>query len=416
MNLTYFNLKNLALLIGTAVMLVFFLGGCSKGGSNPTPKNTTPKLAITALSVNSGPYMTLVSLTGTGFSTTLANNQVFFNGVAATPINVTLDGTGLSVTVPLGAGTGPVTATVNGVTATGPVFTYQPEEIVSTLPGNFTAITGIAIDGSGNIYVADVVTNTIQKITPTGVQSVLAGGTEGFADGTGAAASFTGIEGMTIDANGNLYVVDAGNSLIRKVTPLGVVTTLAGNRYSSSTDGVGTSASFSMPWGIVIDASGNLYVTDVGTSRIRKITPAGVVSTLTTTGLSFGVKGITIDKTGNLYVSDQTSNQIIKITTAGIASAFAQNTSSPTVTFDSPTGLAIDANGNIFAANQFNGTISKITPAGVASVFAGLSATLGFTDGPVAVATFGAPLYIAFDASGNMYISDNARVRKISFQ
>ena len=141
--------------------------------------------------------------------------------------------------------------------------------------------TGVATDSSGNVYVADANNHTIRKVTPAGVVTTLAGlaGNSGSADGTGSAARFHSPNGVATDSSGNVYVADTGNHTIRQITPAGVVTTLAGLAGSSgSTDGPGSAARFYYPEGVATDSSGNVYVADTVNDTIRKITPAGVVT------------------------------------------------------------------------------------------------------------------------------------------
>ena len=148
--------------------------------------------------------------------------------------------------------------------------------------GRFFFPTGVAVDAAGNVYVADSSNHTIRTITPAGVVSTLAGlaGNPGSTDGTGSAAQFNFPQGVALDAAGNVYVCDTGNATIRKVTPAGVVTTLAGLAGSlGSVDGTGSAARFFSPTGIGVDAAGNFYVAERGMVAIRKVTPAGIVTT-----------------------------------------------------------------------------------------------------------------------------------------
>jgi serine/threonine protein kinase, bacterial len=193
----------------------------------------------------------------------------------------------------------------------------------------FTNPTGLAVDKNENVYVVDNTFATIKKITPDGWVSLLAGGVgvPGGTDGTGAAAGFNQPRNLTVDSSGNLYVADAGDQEIRKITPGGVVTTLAGNLSGNgmSVDGVGAAANFSVPMGIAMDGSGNLYVADNLTGMIRKVTPGGVVTTIAGTGEQGAKDGpgktatfnrptaIAIDGSGNLYVSDAGNYKVRKI-------------------------------------------------------------------------------------------------------
>jgi len=146
---------------------------------------------------------------------------------------------------------------------------------------SFYQPTGVAADASGNIYVADFRNNLIRKISPAGLVTTLAGsGAQGSANGTGVYASFYQPTSVAADASGNIYVADDGNHLIREISPAGVVTTLAGSGVQGLANGTGIAASFNNPQGVAVDASGNVYVADYGNNMIREITPAGVVTTL----------------------------------------------------------------------------------------------------------------------------------------
>lgn len=429
------------------IALSLFLISCSKGGggSNSAP---TPAPTITSISVTSGPYNTRVIITGTGFSSNIADDKIFFNGKAAviTPIATS---TKLFTNVPLAAGTGKVTVTVNSQTATGPVFTYIPAEVVTTFAGNFNPGTadgvgtaasffqpyGIAIDKANNFYISDQEDGKIRKVTPEGVVSTFAGsGSQGFADGQGPAASFNLPAGLAVDASGNIFLADMGNGLIREISTTGQVTTIAGNRLPHSTNGQGTAASFNLPSGVTIDGSGNLYIAESGGGLIRKITSSGLVSTFAGgnlngnadgTGTNAGFTspvGITIDGTGNLYVADQSYGLIRKITTpgavvtslAGSAPGFANGTGTA-AEFSSPSGVAVDQSGNVYVADTENFVIRKITPSGVVTTFAGTGYP-GMDDGAAVNATFLFPLGLVIDSSGNIFVLDANAVREISFQ
>jgi sugar lactone lactonase YvrE len=293
---------------------------------------------------------------------------------------------------------------------------------------------GVATDTAGNVYVADTHNNKIRKITPEGVVSTIAGsGVNGYANGTGTAAQFNLPSGVAADGIGNVYVADQQNHRIRKISPAGVVTTFAGSSQGYA-DGIATVARFSTPVGVATDAAGNVYVADYYNNKIRKITSAGVVSTLagSTQGYADGTgtaaqfynpSGVALDAAGNVYVADYNNNRIRKITPAGIVSTFAGSGIAvgsldgigTAAMFYYPNGVATDGVGNVYVADFNNNEIRKITPEAVVSTLAG-NGNSGATDGIGALAQFKYPTGVATDAAGNVYISDtsNHRIRKIA--
>jgi streptogramin lyase len=242
----------------------------------------------------------------------------------------------------------------------------------------FSGPQGVAADASGNVYVADNFNNVIREISPSGVVTTFAGdGNPGYTDGPAASAEFYGPQAIAIDAQGNLYVCDVGNSVIRKITQAGTVSTFAGNGTRGYINGDVTAAEFNNPQGIAVDASGNVYVADRTTSVIRKISTAGKVITLS--GLIPGA-----------YTTNQEESLPIKGYYDGAANISL---------FNSPEGLAVDASGNVYVADLLNYAIRKLTPAGVSSTYAG---------GIVQTTVVGSPTALCFDKTGDMYITDQS--------
>lgn len=416
---------------------------CSKTDTKPAIKNT--QVTISSIDVNSGPYNTVVVLTGTGFGVTSANDKVFFNGKPATVSSASA--TKLTVVVPLGAGTGNITLSVdNSAPVSGPVFTYQISTIVSILAGgvtrgavngtgnaaSFNYPTGIAVDTAGNAYVADYGNNLIRKITKAGTVTTFAGtGTAGSVNGLETSASFYFPFGVGLDVSGNVYVADYLNNSIRKINTAGVVTTLAGSGSSGSADGTGASASFRGPSAVAADAVGNVYVADLHNHMIRKITAAGVVTTFagngspgstngTGTAASFNYpSGVAVDAAGNVYVADSGNNLIRKIDAAGMVSTFAGNGTAgsangtgTSASFNDPTSVALDAAGNVYVADYLNNSIRKIGTAGVVTT---ISATIGSTGIPF---SFNSPISIAANVAGKLYVVNyaNSLIYEIFFE
>ena len=268
------------------------------------------------------------------------------------------------------------------------ISTFAGSGSVGSIDGTGTAASfnnsqGIAIDSSGTFYVTE--NYKIRKITSAGVVSTLAGsGSSGSTDGIATAASFNLLRGIAVDSSGTLYVADAFNNKIRKITSAGVVSTLAGSGSSGSTDGIGTVASFNIPLAVAVDSSGIVYVVDQYSNKIRKITSAGVVSTLAGSGsngsidgvgtsASFsGLQGIVIDNNSNIYVTDSSNNKIRKITTEGVVTTFAGSGSlsatdgtGTAASLGRPVEMAIDSNGNIFVMEQFSIKLRKVTSSAV---------------------------------------------------
>jgi len=284
---------------------------------------------------------------------------------------------------------------------------------------------GLAINVSGNITVADSANHKIRKISPAGVVTTLAGnGTAGSLDGTGTGAEFSSPGGVTVDISGNVYVADTNNHAIRKVTAAGVVTTMAGNSTTSGvTDGTETAAQFYSPGGVALDASGNIYVADSGNNLIRRVSPLGVVTTIAgsgTAGTADGTgtaaqfnnpTGIAVDSSGNFIIADTGSHTIRKMTPAGVVTTiaglagFSGSQDGVIPLFNRPQGVATDAAGNIYVADSSNHTLRKISASGQTTTIGGSALVSGSAEGTT-LARFNAPVGIAVDAYGNLRVSD----------
>ncbi|HUJ44661.1 MAG TPA: NHL repeat-containing protein [Opitutaceae bacterium] len=316
-----------------------------------------------------------------------------------------------------------------------------PDGVVSTIAGKagysgsadgigevarFNQPFAIAVDTARNLYVADTVNLTVRKITPTGAVTTLAGlaGTQGSSDGSGSAARFCIPSGIAVDAGGNVYVADSGNNTIRKITPAGAVTTLAGTAgVFGSADGTGAAAEFFYPLALAVDAQDTIYLAEAGSCAVRKITPAGEVTTLVAAGMSIIPQGIAVDRAGNVFVSDY-YNIIRKIAAEGSSvlagKAGAEGSADGiggAARFRNPFGLTTDAAGNLFVADRDNNTIRKITPSAAVTTIAGLGldSSLGSTDGPLPQARFNSLASAAFGPAGEIYVADtiNSTIRKI---
>lgn len=393
---------------------------------NLTVRKITPAFVVTTIA---GAVGVSGSADGTG-----AAAQFAF------PFGITVDGSGNLYVADIN------NHTIRKITSAGVVSTLAGlTNNAGTANGTGSAArfhypTGVAVDASGNIVVADTGNDTIRSITPAGVVTTLAGtpGVEGGADGTGAAALFIAPAGLTADTAGNLYIADTDNSTIRKIAPGAVVTTLAGTSAQPAVvNGTGGAARFNYPAGLARDASGNAYVTDQIGNTVRKITAAGVVTTIagspglsgTTDAVGAAARfnnptGIAVDTAGVLYVADAGNHTIRKIATDGTVTTFAgtagttgtQNGTGIAAQFNDPEGLAVDASNNLYVADTGNNVIRKITPAGVVTTFAGVMGTAGSQDGAVGVAQFSGPMGVCVDSSGTVYVADtsNGTIRKIA--
>jgi len=363
-----------------------------------------------------------------------------------------------SVQVTCSANAYHLSGTISGLTAAGLILANGTDTVSPAAnAGSFAFTNTVAFGGTFSVTVqqqpagqtcsvagafpatmgpGDVTSLSVDCTAVTGL-SVVVGQTScpipNLVDGNGTSASVPQAEGLAFDHNGNLFVIGNQSKTLQKITPLGNVTTLAGNSSNGGTiDGTGSSASFSDPAGIALDSTGNLYVTDGYT--VRRVTQAGVVTTLAGTAQSPGlvdatgaaarfnqVHGVATDTAGNAYIADESNNVIRKLTPAGVVTTFAGGGSVGGTTagfvdgtgtaalFSAPVGIAVDASGNVYVADYLNWAIRKITPAGVVSTLAGGGPTHpGLADGTGSAARFGGTTSLALGPAGSLYVLDQS--------
>jgi uncharacterized protein (TIGR03437 family) len=332
--------------------------------------------------------------------------------------------------------------------------------VISTIAGNgnykytgdggpstsatLAAPSGVVIDGAGNINICDNFANRVRTVNAFGIINLTAGtSAPGFAgDGAPATlASLADCDGMALDSAGNLYIADTGNRRIRKISKAGIISTYAGNGNNnfSGDGGVATLAALSGPQGVAVDAQGNVYIADTGNSRIRKVSTAGIITTLAGTGVA-GYSGdngpaiaaelntpvrLTVDTSGNLYVSDSNANVVRRISAAGTITTFAGNGTAgfsgdgrlaTAAALNNPHGLAIDASGGLLIADPGNNRIRYVNSSGVISTIAGNGTnSLSGNGGPPLNTGIAFAADVALDTAGNIYIADrgNNRLRRI---
>ena len=364
------NNKNMKILFTLVLPAALLLASCSK--SSPSNNNNNPGLP------GDTPSVTTYAGTGSAGAVDGTKQQASFND----PTQIAIDGQGFFYIVdkqnnairrmsPQG-----VITTLAGTGMSG--FSNTTGAITFNFPN------GVAVNSGGNyIYIADQDNQAIRQLADQSIASTLAGdGNPGFVNASDTAARFNNPTGLALDSAGNLYVADNGNNVIRKVSIKGNVTTLAGSGVRGSADGMGTAATFNQPEALCVDPFGNVYVADQGNNKIRKITPQGLVTTLAgngTAGLQDGKfiasefnqpGGIAIDKNGNLFIGDTGNNVIREInpasgmvtTYAGTGQVGSNNGTLTASTFSAPQGLVVDPYGRIFVVDTGNDLIRLITP------------------------------------------------------
>jgi trimeric autotransporter adhesin len=344
------------------------------------------------------------------------------------------------------------------------ILKAAPASIINTVAGNGTvdygndagtatavAISpiGVAVDSKGNLYIAEG--SRIRKVDASGIITTAARyyppGKGMFSD-PGILIGIAVQNGIAVDSAGNLYIADRTSHCIRKAIQSGVVTIIAGTgSLGFENDGrQATSAPLSNPWGVAVDSAGNLFISDTGNQRIRKVDASGIITTIAGNG-NRGFSGdggpaaeaqlnmpsdVAVDSTGNLYIADQVNQRIRKVTPAGIISTVAGNGTSGfsgdagranSAQLNNPCSVAVDSAGNLYIADSGNHRIRKVTPAGIIITAAGDGTTkgrwmgdYGGDGGPATAAQLSKPIDVAVDAAGNLYIADlgNFRIRKVS--
>jgi len=321
-----------------------------------------------------------------------------------------------------------------------------PSDGVPSTASYLNTPSGVAVGGDGSVYIVDLGNQQVRRVGPAGVITTVAGnGVTGFSgDGGPATAASVNLyyrSGLAVGADGSLYIGDTRSQRVRKVTPDGLVVTVAGNgSYDFSGDGgPATKAAFRYTFGIALDELGNLYVADCDNARIRKVTPGGVISTVAGNG-SIGFSGdggpatsaslnypsgVAVDSTGNLYISDAGNNRIRRVAPNGVISTIAGNGNAgfsgdggpaTSAWLYGPAAISLDRAANLYVADQGNHRIRRIAPDGNIATVAGNGRAIYSGDGGIPInASLHYPYGVAIDAAGNLYIADsgNDRIRKV---
>jgi sugar lactone lactonase YvrE len=293
----------------------------------------------------------------------------------------------------------------------------------------------VAVDATGNLYIADTGNGRVRKVS-SGVISTVAGGSAYGDNGPATSAQVVNLAAVAVDSVGNIYIADSGNARIREVSN-GIITTVAGGGSVLGDNGPATSALLNYSAGVAVDGSGNIYIADSSSNRIRKVS-SGIITTVAGMGAAgFSgdsgpatsarlnhAQGVAVDSAGNLYIADTASNRVRQVSNGvittvagnGTAGSGGDNGSATSAQLNSPTGVAVDSAGNLYIA-EFGGNRIRKVSNGVITTVAG-NGISGFhgDNGPATNAQLRSPRGVAIDALNNIYIGDlnNHRIRKVS--
>ena len=290
---------------------------------------------------------------------------------------------------------------------------------------------GVAVDSSGNFYLADAFNNRIRKIDTSGVITTIAGSGVYSYSGDGGPATSAQLfapHAAAIDVNGNLFIADTDNNVVREVNSKGVISTIAGTGAagSSGDNGPATAATLNLPQGIAVDLSGNVFVADTANSRVRKISNGTITNYAgngtagysgnggSATGATLNTPvGLAVDKSGNLYIADQGNNVVRMVSAGGTITTFAGNGTqgysgnggpATSAQLNGPQGVAVDSSGNVYIADTLNSVIREVTPNGIIQTIAGTGIAGYSGDGGLAIAAqLGSPTSVGLDVAGNLY-------------
>ncbi len=301
---------------------------------------------------------------------------------------------------------------------------------------------GVAVDSAGNLYIADDFNNRVRKVSASGIITTLAGNGSAAYSGDGGPATSAALNrpaGVAVDQQGNVYIADRSNHRIRKVSPSGTITTVAGTGANSFSGdgGPATSAALNSPEGLFVDTAGNLYIADLNNNRVRRVSPSGTISTVAgqfqgyagdggpaTAARLFWPSAVVLDAAGNLYIADGGNNRIRSVNALGNINTIAGNGlfqfagdggTATSASLRTPYSVALDGTGGFYIADQDSHRVRKVAASGTISTYAGNGGLGSSGDGgPATSAQLGFPYGLVVDGSQNLFIAHDGAVRKVS--